>query len=61
MLGSTIETLDAECTIIDVLHAEWTSEYKNQYKMLDSDDFSKECKRSNDDIDDRSTFDMFNV
>ena len=71
MLGSTnspsldpfkeVEPLAAECTLIDVPHAESTSEYKNQHEILGSDNFSNEWKISDGDIDDRNTFDMFDV
>ena len=54
-----IEPLDSECSIIDVLHSQSTSEYENQQQMSDSGESSSEWETSNDDITDRNAFDMF--
>ena len=51
-----LEPLDAECTSIDIAHAESTSNYENQHEMPESDECSSEWEISDDDID-RNAFD----
>ena len=53
-----IEPLDGECTLIDVLQAESTSEYENQHEMPGNDESSSEWEMRNDGIG-RNAFDMF--
>ena len=53
-----IEPQDGECTLIDVLQAESTSEYENKHEMPDNDESSSEWEMRNDVIG-RNAFDMF--
>ena len=51
-----LKPLDAECTLIDIPHAESTRKYENQHEMPESDECSFEWEITDDDID-RNAFD----